>query len=80
MNEEEKLIPLTQCRLLVEHNFMRSCHNAEKIDANLIFGVEPKLLFLECASQKVINKEEKSSRTEVNSGSGDEKFTLEYNV
>ena len=33
-------IPLTQCSLLVEHNFI-SCHNTKKIDANLSFVVEP---------------------------------------
>ena len=32
--EEEKLIPLTQCSLLIEHNLMRGCHNSKKIDAN----------------------------------------------
>ena len=33
----------TQCSLLVEHNFISSCHNSKKIDV-----VEPKHLFLEC--------------------------------
>ena len=39
--EEEKLIPITQCSCLVEHNFISSCHNSKTI-------VEPKHLFLEC--------------------------------
>ena len=38
--EEEKLIPLTQCSLLVEHNLISSCRNSKNIDANLIFIVE----------------------------------------
>ena len=29
-----QLIPLTQCSLLVEHNFNSSCHNSENIDVN----------------------------------------------
>ena len=40
--EEEKLIPQTQCSLLVEHNFIMMQTVA------LIFVVEPKDLFLEC--------------------------------
>ena len=38
--EEEKLIPLTQCSLLIEHIFISSCHNSKDlIDANLSFVV-----------------------------------------
>ena len=29
--EEEKLIPLTQCNLLVEHKFISNCSNSKKI-------------------------------------------------
>ena len=49
--KEEKLIPLTQYGLLVEHNFIRSRHNSNNIDAtvDLIFVVEPKSLFLVCS-------------------------------
>ena len=36
--EEEKLIPLTQCNLLVEHNLISSCRNS-------FFVVEPKHFF-----------------------------------
>ena len=49
--EEENLIPLTQCSLLVEHNFSSSCHNLKKRlmqTVALMFVVEPKHLILEC--------------------------------
>ena len=50
--EEEKLIPLTQCSLLVEHNFISSCRNSKMFDAvALIFVVEPKHLFLVSVSR-----------------------------
>ena len=32
--EEEKLIPLTQRSLLVEHNFISSCYNLKNTSAN----------------------------------------------
>ena len=32
--EEEKLIPLTQYSLLVEHIFISNCHNSKKVYAN----------------------------------------------
>ena len=35
--EVEKLIPLTQCSLLVEHNFIRSCHNSKKLMQTVAF-------------------------------------------
>ena len=45
---EEKLIPLTQCSLLVENNLMSSCRNSKKMQTvALFFVVEPKHLFLE---------------------------------
>ena len=37
----EKLTPLTQYKLLVEHNFISSCHNSKNSDTNLNIVVEP---------------------------------------
>ena len=45
----EKLIPLTQCSLLVEHNFVVVVVITQTVE--LIFVVEPKHLCLECRNK-----------------------------
>ena len=49
--EEEKLIPLTQCSLLIENNFITSCRNLKKTDANCCVMFCD--LFLECTLMTV---------------------------
>ena len=54
MEEEEKLIPLTQCSLLVKHKFIRSCCNSKKIDA-IVFRVCFKHAKLKGYNQRLIS-------------------------
>ena len=44
----KKLIPLTQCTLLVEHNFISSCRNSKRLMQTLalIFAVDTASMFM----------------------------------